>query len=92
MTGLPSNRLVQVWAFAVLVTIASWRVAADGDHAFRVNAAVTAAVLLIAATKVWLVLRYFMEVRSGPTWLRWTCYSWLTLAFAMTGIFSWWSL
>jgi hypothetical protein len=43
---------------------------------------ITVAVLVLALVKVRLIIRYFMEVRSGPTWLKRCTDAWLVVLFA----------
>jgi hypothetical protein len=46
------------------------------------HAAIGIAVLALAFAKIWLIVRYFMEVRFGPPWLRIALDLWLVIAFA----------
>jgi heme/copper-type cytochrome/quinol oxidase subunit 4 len=63
--GVHNAVLTRVWVALVSATLLSWVAAEAGEIALL--AAV--AVLVIAATKVGLVLRYFMEVgRGSGTW------------------------
>src|SRR5262249_1128360 len=67
-----------VWLLLVAVTFVSWRVGAGGDRGEAgVSLAVTAVVVAMALVKTRFVFRYFMEVRTGPSWLRATCDAWL---------------
>ena len=62
-----------------------------GAMALRINidAAITIGVLLIASVKAQLVIRYFMEVRSAPRWLKRTTYGWnIALLFLLLWIYS----
>ncbi len=77
------NPLTYAWAFLVAITVASWWISGGGGAAYRADAAVTVGVLLIAALKSRLVMRYFMEVRNAPAWLRRTTDAWLLLLFAL---------
>jgi cytochrome c oxidase subunit IV len=72
-----NHRLTGVWAFLVAITIVSWLVGRDHGGEYRANAAVTACVLAIAALKSQLVLQHFMEVGSGPVWLKRVAYGWV---------------
>ena len=70
--------LAAVWALLSILTIGSWwTTRADG----RSYAAITAAVLVFTLVKSRLVMRYFMEVRSGPRRLRLACDAWLLAVF-----------
>ena len=70
------NPLTYVWAFLVAITVASWSIGRGHGVAYQIDAAITIGVLLIAFVKAQLVIRYFMEVRSAPRWLKRTTYGW----------------
>ena len=56
---------------------------ADGDHA-----AASIGVLVLAFAKIWLIVRYFMEVRFGPQWLRVALDLWIATVFVtVTALF-----
>jgi hypothetical protein len=75
------NTLTGVWALLAGLTTASWWTASRGDgNAYTL---ITAGVLLFALIKSRLVIRYFMEVRFAPRWLRLTCDAWLVMVFGM---------
>lgn len=86
---LTKNTLIWVWAFLVVITIASWWLGRGADAPFQLDGFITAGVLLIAAIKARLVIRYFMEVRYAPAWLKWTCDGWLVSVFLMLFGFYW---
>ena len=77
------NPLTRVWAFLTAITVVSWWISRGAGGAFHLNSAVTLGVLLIAVVKVHLVMRYFMEVRHGPTWLKRATGGWLILLFLL---------
>jgi len=76
MAAYLQSRLSVVWLFLTLVTFVSWWVGAGGEGD-RVDLPITFAVVAIALCKAHLVFWHFMEVRSGPSWLRWSCGGWL---------------
>jgi len=76
MTAYLRNPLTLVWAFLAILTVASWWLARGHGAVERMDAAITLGVLLVAAVKVQLVMRYFMEVRHAPRWLQRTAYGW----------------
>ena len=76
MTAYLRNHLTYVWAFLVAITVASWLLGRGQGADFQIEAVITIGVLLIAAIKVQFVIRYFMEVRTAPRWLKRTAYSW----------------
>ncbi len=83
MTTHIRNPLTYVWAFLTVITIASWWIGRGHGLEYRADAAVTVAVLLIAAVKTQLVIRYFMEVRFAPIWLKRTTYGLVIVIFAL---------
>lgn len=77
------NPLSWVWLLLVITTLVSWwlgaasNVVGDGTEFQSLNFLLTTGIVLIAIIKMRFVIWYFMEVRHGPSWLRWTCDSWL---------------
>ena len=83
MNAYLRNPLTFVWAFLTVITVASWWISqVVGVHS-QVNVVATSGVLLIAAVKVHFVLRYFMEVRGAPVWLKRVTVGWLVLLLAL---------
>ncbi len=83
MNAYLRNPLTYVWALLTVVTVISWWISQGADGGFQTNRMVTLGVLMIAALKVHLVMRYFMEVRRAPTWLKRTTFGWLMLLFCL---------
>lgn len=83
MTSSIRNPLTIVWAFLTAITLASWWISQGSGASYHTNTAVTLSVLVIAVLKVHLVMRYFMEVRHAPPWLRRTADGWLILLFLL---------
>ena len=78
MTAYLRGRLTVVWMLLVAITFVSWWLGARGeDSGLEANASVTLGVVAIALVKTRLVFWHFMEVRTGPRWLRWNCDGWL---------------
>jgi heme/copper-type cytochrome/quinol oxidase subunit 4 len=69
-----------VWAALMLATWASTWLLSKNSVTPEVA---TVAILLIAAFKVRLVIRYFMEVRRAPLALRFICDGWLLAVTAL---------
>ncbi len=73
------NRIL-TWAWIALcvITIGSWWLA-PAHFTERVDPSIpiTALVLALTYIKARLVVRYFMEVRTAPPWLRRTAEGWL---------------
>ena len=69
-----------VWAALMLATCASTWLLSKNSVTPEVA---TVAIMLIAAVKVRLVIRYFMEVRRAPLALRFICDGWLLAVTAL---------
>ena len=69
-----------VWAALMLATCASTWLLSKNSVTPEVA---TVAIMLIAAVKVRLVMRYFMEVRRAPLTLRFICDGWLLAVTAV---------
>ena len=69
-----------VWAALMLATCASTWLLSNNAVTPKVA---TVAMMLIAAVKVRLVIRYFMEVRLAPLALRLICDGWLLAVTAL---------
>ena len=80
MTVVSRSTLTAVWALLSIMTVASWWTSRSDGHAYTL---ITAGVLLFALIKSRLVIRYFMEVRFAPRWLRLICDVWLIMVFGM---------
>ena len=83
MTTYTRNSLTYVWAFLAIITLVSWWIGRGRGAEFHINPTVTIGVLIIAAVKTQCVIRYFMEVRFAPVWLRTICTCWLILTFVL---------
>ena len=69
-----------VWAALMLATCASTWLLSKNSVTPEVA---TVAIMLIAAVKVRLVMRHFMEVRRAPLALRFVCDGWLLAVTAL---------
>jgi caa(3)-type oxidase subunit IV len=78
-----------VWLALVVITVGSWWLApAHITGTVHENTPITALVLLLAVIKARLIIRYFMEVRTAPRWLRRATDAWLfVLAAAVFTIY-----
>ena len=52
----------------------------------RGHRAAIVGVLAIAFAKIWLIVRYFMEVRFGPSWLRTVMDAWVLATFSAVAL------
>ena len=69
-----------VWAALMLATITSTWLLSNNSVTPEVA---TVAIMLIAAVKLRLVIRHFMEVRRAPLALRFICDGWLLAVTAL---------
>jgi len=83
MTRYIGNPLTYAWLFLTLITFVSWWIGHTYDLDYHTDTAVTVCVLLIAAVKTILVIRYFMEVRFAPPWLKVCTYGLVGFSFAL---------
>jgi len=80
-----------VWLVLSAITIVSWWLGHPrSGHAFDASVPITVAVLAIAFVKARLIIRYFMEVRTAPSWLRLATDAWLVVLWgAILRIYLW---
>jgi Prokaryotic Cytochrome C oxidase subunit IV len=66
------------------ITIASWWLAPAHSHGGPAapSVPITVAVIALAFIKGRMIIRYFMEVRTAPRWLKLTTDAWLTFLWA----------
>ena len=67
------------WIILSAITIVSWWLAPPHDHGASATASVpiTVVVVALAFIKGRMIIRYFMEVRTAPRWLKVTTDVWL---------------
>ena len=88
MSAFLRSPLTVAWILLFGLTVAAWRTGGRSDG--QASTLITAGVLLLALVKARLVIRYFMEVRSAPRWLRLSCDAWLGVVFAMVLVLYLW--
>ena len=81
--------LTLVWLLLTGVTLLSWWLgSSEASSSLGVSTPVTLGVIALAMVKTHLVFWHFMELRSAPAWLRWSCDGWLAfLALMLVGIY-----
>ena len=86
-----ARRITYVWLVLSAVTVVTWLLGhAEQRYGRTATAAVAMVVLTIAMGKAYLIIRHFMEVRSGPRWLRVFIDVWIvTLWGTIVGIYLW---
>jgi uncharacterized membrane protein YozB (DUF420 family) len=72
------------WIILSAITIASWFLAPAHTHGGTAVASVpiTVAVVILGFIKGRMIIRYFMEVRTAPRWLKVTTDVWLLVLWA----------
>ncbi|WP_374025790.1 cytochrome C oxidase subunit IV family protein [Mycobacterium sp. HNNTM2301] len=85
------RRITYVWIALSAITIVTWLLGhAEQGYGHNATTAVALVVLAIAFGKVYLIIRHFMEVRSGPRWLRVFTDAWIVLmAAAVLATYRW---
>jgi Prokaryotic Cytochrome C oxidase subunit IV len=87
---LTSSRIVTyVWVILSAITVVSWWLGPGHTRGTAVaSVPVTVAVLTLGLIKSRLIIRYFMEVRTAPMWLRVATDGWLIVFWgAVLGIY-----
>ncbi len=77
-TDRPARTTTYVWLILSAITVISWWLAPghSGGHA-TASAPITVAVVLLGFVKGRMIIRYFMEVRTAPPWLKMATDAWL---------------
>lgn len=90
-TSAPQRAVTVAWFVLAAITLLSWWLAPAHAHgSAAASVPITLAVIALAAVKGRLIIRYFMEVRHAPHWLRWATDAWLLVLWAaVTGIYLW---
>jgi len=80
----PARAITCAWIVLSAITVLSWWLAPGQRHGATSTASlpVTAAVVLLGLVKGRLVIRYFMEVRTAPRWLRVATDGWLIVLWS----------
>ena len=90
--NVSENRAITVaWLALSAITVVSWWLA-PGHSGGHVGAStpITVAAIVLGFVKCRLIIRYFMEVRTAPKWLRHSTDAWLlTLWIAVLAIYLW---
>ncbi|MBO2447676.1 cytochrome C oxidase subunit IV family protein [Actinomadura barringtoniae] len=72
--------LTTVWLALLVIAVGSWWFGVErGGTGPDPSLPITIAVLALGLIKARLIIRYFMEVRAAPTWLRAFTDIWLVL-------------
>lgn len=83
MTTTAARTTTYAWIILSAITIASWWLAPGHSRgAAAASIPITIAVVLLAFIKARVIIRYFMEVRTAPRWLKLFADAWLTVLWA----------
>lgn len=79
----PARTTTYVWLFLSAITVITWWLAPghSGGHA-TASVPITIAVVLLGLIKGRMIIRYFMEVRTAPRWLKIATDTWLIALWA----------
>lgn len=86
-----TRAITAAWLVLSAITVVSWWLA-PGHTGGEASASVplTAAAILLGFVKGRVIIRYFMEVRSAPAWLRHSTDLWLVALWgAVLAIYLW---
>ena len=72
-----------VWAALVAITLTAYAMGLDADNLRGGVHVATTGILVLALTKVRIIMRSFMEVGSAPAVLRWVCDGWIAAVGAL---------
>lgn len=88
MTG---RVITYAWLILSVLTVTSWWIGPVRSGGVpQPSVSITVVVLALGAIKCRMVIRYFMEVRSAPMWLRAATDAWLVLLWgAVLAIYLW---
>lgn len=78
-TELRRDKRVVLWVWAALTasTLIAWRLTPGHTGTTGLDTGLIVGVVVLALVKCRLIIRYFMEVRRAPRWLRITTDIWL---------------
>jgi caa(3)-type oxidase subunit IV len=77
-SGSDQRAITLAWTVLCVITIATWWLSpAHSATAAVRNVPISIAVIALGIIKCRLLIRYFMEVRTAPRWLRFATDGWL---------------
>jgi Prokaryotic Cytochrome C oxidase subunit IV len=91
MTTTKARAITYVWILLSALTIVSWFLGPARAHGpVAASVPITVVVLAMALIKARFIIRYFMEVRTAPSWLRMATDAWLVVLWgAVMAIYLW---
>ena len=82
MTTTAARTTTYAWIVLSAITILSWWLAPAHGGPVGPSVPITIAVILLAFIKGRMIIRYFMEVCTGPRWVKLTTDAWLIVLWA----------
>lgn len=82
MTTTAARATTYAWIVLSVITVVSWSLAPAHGHAVGPSVPVTIAVIILGFIKGRMIIRYFMEVRTAPRWLKLATDGWLVVLWA----------
>ncbi|MGB6207753.1 cytochrome C oxidase subunit IV family protein [Mycobacterium sp.] len=83
MTTTAARTTTYAWIILSAITIVSWWLAPGHTRGAAVaSVPITVAVVLLGFIKGRMIIRYFMEVRTAPLWLKLFTDAWLVILWA----------
>jgi hypothetical protein len=84
VTTTAARTTTYAWIILSAITVVSWWLSPAHGHGGPAvpSVGITVAVILLAFIKGRMIIRYFMEVRTAPRWLKLTTDAWLTALWA----------
>lgn len=77
-TDNASRAITYAWAVLSAITVVSWWLAPDHSAGVATaSATISITVIVLGMIKCRIIIRYFMEVRTAPRWLRLATDGWL---------------
>jgi Prokaryotic Cytochrome C oxidase subunit IV len=70
LTSTAAPTITYAWIILSAITILSWWLAPGHARGAAASAPITVAVILLGFIKGRMIIRYFMEVRTAPRWLK----------------------
>jgi hypothetical protein len=79
LTSTAARTITYAWIILSAITILSCWLAPGHARGAAASAPITVAVILLGFIKGRMIIRYFMEVRTAPRWLKLFTAGWLTV-------------
>jgi hypothetical protein len=81
-TTTAARTTTYAWIILSAITVVSWWLAPAHGSAVGPSVPITVAIVILAFFKGRMIIRYFMEVRTAPRWLKLATDAWLVVLWA----------